>query len=285
MINEVLTSAALAASLAQNPAPPAPPAPPVVRLERAPQVMTLVAGGSFLGIGVREVEADRVKELKLKEEQGVEITTVDADSPAAKAGLQKGDVVLEYNGQRVEGTMQFIRMVRETPGGRSAKLLISRNGSPQTVYATVQERKPSTWQGPDGKAFTFVAPRIQMPDIPRPVMSWRGSMLGIEAESLEGPLAQYFGVKEGVLVRSVAKDSAAEKAGLKAGDVIVKVGDETVDSPQDVSNALRNRGDKKTVSLTVMREKKETSVAVTFDEAAPGRRAPARSVRAQEFRF
>jgi serine protease Do len=285
MTKGILTGVALLASLTVQgqPTPPAPPPPPAERADGIARIF-MVEGGSFLGIGVREVEADRVKELKLKEERGVEITTVDSDSPAAKAGLQKGDVVLEFNGQRIEGMMQFVRMVRETPGGRTAKLLISRNGATQTITATVAERRPGAWPG---DARTFAMPRITIPDIPRPVMSWRAGTLGIEAESLEGALAQYFGVKEGVLVRSVAKESAAEKAGLRAGDVIVKVGDEAVDSPQDISNALRSQGDKKgekkTVGLTVMRERKETPVSVTIEE--PARRAPARSVRAQEYRY
>ena len=259
-------------------AQPNPPEPP----RAAP--MLLSESGSFLGIGVREVDAGRVKELKLKEERGVEVTAVDADSPAAKAGLQKSDVVLEYAGQRVEGVSQFIRMVRETPAGRTVKLQVMRGGAVQMVTAAVAERPAGRWPG-GGRA--LVLPRLQLPDTPRPVMSGRAGSLGIEAEPLEGPLAQYFGVKQGVLVRSVAKESAAEKAGLRAGDVIVKVGDEAVDSPQAVSNALRERGEKKTVSLLVMREKKETSLAVTFDEAGGERRkpAPARSVRVREFEF
>lgn len=251
----------------------------------APRAIELLMnqGGSFLGIGVREVVAERVKELKLKEERGVEVTAVDDDSPASKAGLQKSDVVLEYNGQRVEGVSQFVRMVRETPAGRVVKLQLMRGGALQTVTATVAERDGAKWGG--GRA--VMIPRMVLPDMPRPVMSWKAGMLGIEGESLEGPLAQYFGVKEGVLVRSVMKDSVAEKAGLRAGDVIVKVGGQAVDSPQEVSNALRERGDQKTVTLSVMREKKETSLAVTFDEAAPEKRkpAPARSVRVQEYRF
>jgi serine protease Do len=281
MKNGFLTGAAVLISLAGAhvlPAQPAAPPPP----EPLVQAMTVLAGGSFLGIGVREVNAERVQELKLKEERGVEITTIDADSPAAKAGLQKGDVVLEYNGQRVEGVSQFVRMVRETPAGRAAKLLVSRNGATQTIAATVAERKAMSLSG---NSRTFTMPRITLPDTPRPVMSWRTGQLGIEAEPLEGQLAQHFGVKEGVLVRSVAKESVAEKAGLKAGDVIIKVGEESVSSPQDISSAMRDRGEKKTVALTVMRERKESALSITFDESAPAKRAPARSVRVQEFRF
>jgi serine protease Do len=127
------------------------------------------------------------------------------------------------------------------------------------------------------------------PDLPRPYMGLRSGMIGIEAEGLEGQLAQYFGVKEGVLVRAVLKGSPAEKAGLKAGDVIIKADATGVESPKDLTNAVRSRGNKKSVPLTLMREKKEMSLVVTFEEeqGQNERRGPARRVSRQEeeFRF
>ena len=113
-----------------------------------PQIsVTTSSSRSFLGVGVAEINADRAKALKLKEERGVEITRVEDDSPAAKAGLKVGDVVLEYNGQRLEGTEQFVRMVRETPEGRQARLVVSRDGSTQTLNATIAARKGMTLFG------------------------------------------------------------------------------------------------------------------------------------------
>lgn len=103
------------------PAPPAAPAP-----QAAFEVYRLNDGRSFLGVGVKEIDEERAKALKLRDEYGVEVTNVEEDSPASKAGLKTGDVVLEYNGQRVEGTEQFVRFVRETPTGRTVKLLVSR---------------------------------------------------------------------------------------------------------------------------------------------------------------
>ena len=101
----------------------------------------LAGGGSYLGVGVAEVTPERAKALKLKEERGAEITSVEADSPAAKAGLKAHDVVLEYNGQRVEGIEQFTRMVRETPAERQVRLTISRDGATQALTATIGQRK------------------------------------------------------------------------------------------------------------------------------------------------
>src|SRR5260370_11184903 len=113
-------------------APPQPPRPP-----RGGRVVVQNAGSSFLGVGVSEIDSERAKALNLKEERGVEVKNVDEDSPAAKAGVKVGDVILDYNGQRVEGMEQFVRFVRETPMGRAVKLLISRNGASRTLTATI----------------------------------------------------------------------------------------------------------------------------------------------------
>jgi len=254
--------------------PPPPPEPPDLMVFFQP-------GGAWLGVGVKEITADRARALNLKDEHGVEITTVEPDSPADRAGLKPGDVVLEYNGQRVEGTAQFIRFVRETPPGRTVRLTVFRNGSTQTVSATLAERR--------GRAFNFRAPNVDediririprieaLPDVPRVTMSWRTAMLGIEGEALkDSQLGDFFGVKDGVLVRSVLKDTPAEKAGLRAGDVIVKVDDRRVSEPRDITSALRAARDasKKTLPVVVVREKKEVTLQVTLDEQ-PARRPAA----------
>jgi len=243
--------------------------------------------GSFLGVGVAEINAERAKALKLKEERGVEITRVEENSPAAKAGLKVGDVVLEYNGQRIEGTEQFIRMVRETPPERQARLTVSREGATQTITAAISARKSAGFIGMPGfdqerlKA-DLERQRAEMEagradremarqgmknlrmDIPRAYIAIQSGGLGVEAEGLSGQLAEFFGVKEGVLVRSVVKDSVAEKAGVKAGDVITKVDDTSVNMPREITNALRKKAAKKTFPLTVIRNHKEMTVSVTL---------------------
>lgn len=248
----------------------------------------LPGAGSYLGVGVAEVTPERAKALKV-EERGVEITSVEADSPAAKAGLKTHDVVLEYNGQRVEGTEQFMRMVRETPAGRQVLLTISRESATHTIPATIGQRKgfgafavPNVDQERVQRDLGRVQQELQglqarMPDIPRPNMSWQSGMLGVEAEPLEDQLAEFFGVKEGVLVRSVVKDSAAAKAGLKAGDVITKVDDTKVASPREITSAIRA---KKTVPLTVVRNHKEMTVSVTLEESRPATRSRSAGTRA-----
>jgi len=244
------------------PPPPASPAPP-------PRVFTLAPGGSYLGVGIQEITAERAKTLKLREDSGVEITRVGTDSPAEKAGLKAGDVVIQYNGTKVEGLEQLSRLVRETPVGREVKLDIIRNGATQTVTAKIGQHPPVPGF-PDGFG-------LRLPDIPRVFQGMRSAMLGVEAESIDGQLAQYFGTGEGVLVRSVMKSSAAEKAGIKAGDVILRVDDTKVASTAEISARLRAaRG--KSMPVALLRDHKEITLTVDVPEGRLGRAEPVRLV-------
>jgi serine protease Do len=222
------------------------------------------AGGPFLGVGLAEIDANRAKELKLKEDYGVEITSVHEGSPAEKAGVKPGDVVLEYNGQRVEGMEQFGRMVRETPPGREVKLTISRDGVTQTLTAMLASRKDQAFAG----NFHFEMPEIHLPDIPQIYTTLRTARLGVEAESLGPQLSEYFGVKEGVLVRSVLENTTAQKAGIKAGDVITKVDGMAVTSPSELSGAVRSASSKKTYSVELTRDRKPQTVTVAVDDGS-----------------
>jgi serine protease Do len=220
-------------------------------------------GGTYLGVNLAEIDPNRAQELKLKEDYGVEITRVEENSPAEKAGIKPGDVVLEYNGQRVEGMQQFGRMVRETPPGREVKLTVSRNGAAQTLSAVLGSRKPRFAANfPPG----FELPEFHMPDMPQMYSATRSAMLGVEAESLGDQLAVYFGVKEGVLVRSVLDNTPAQKAGIKAGDVITKVDGMSVTSPSELSSAVRAANAKKTYALDLSRDRKPVTVTVTVED-------------------
>jgi serine protease Do len=239
----------------------------------------------YLGVSALDITADRAKALKLKEERGVEVTSVTPDSGAAKAGLKVGDVIMEYNGQKVEGWEHLKRLVRETPIHREVKIDVWRNGAAQTLTATVGGHRDFEVELGDGNMMAppaWVQPMTPLPPMPpsspsMPSMpgfdlpQFRTMMgtasLGIMGEALgqESQLAEFFGVKEGVLVRSVNKDSAAEKAGMKAGDVIVKVDDAAISTPQQISSALRAARSKNSVTVTVIRSKKEMTLTVTPD--------------------
>jgi C-terminal processing protease CtpA/Prc len=244
-------------------------------------------GSSWLGVELREVTSETAKELKLPAERGVVLSSIVPDSPAAKAGLKENDVVTEINGQRVEGASQFRRMIREIPAGRSAQITVWRDGRAQTITVTLgkaEERRHSLKMftpapgAPGSFAFT-------MPEIPMvPPMEWDGSRfimggqprLGIDAEDLNGQLGSFFGAPdgEGILVRDVNPGSAAEKGGLKAGDVITSVNGERVRTVGDLREKLaakRQAKDKdQTVKLGVLRNKSE--VSLTVEVPAPASR-------------
>jgi serine protease Do len=278
----VLAALPLGAFQLQAPDAPQPPVPPNVYAFH----MAGTGSQSFLGVGVAEITSSRARDLKLGEEHGVEITRVEDDSAAAKAGLKVGDVVLEYQGQRVEGMEQFIRLVRETPAGREVKMTISRNGSTQTVPVVMGSQRGAARLGRDAEWFDMPAmpsmPAMPpMPDLPRVFTTWSSSMLGIEAEGLTEQLGEYFGVKEGVLVRSVAKGSAAEKAGIKAGDVLVKVDQTKVTSPSEVTSAVHAARPRTTFPVDIIRDRHPLTLNVTMDNDRSEQRlpAPARTIR------
>jgi len=231
----------------------------------------LFDGGSYLGVDTRDVTADRLGPLQLKEESGVEVTMVDQDAPAGKAGLKEHDVILSINGQQVESVEQLRRMIREIPAGRVISIGVSRNGQALALKAQLANRKGF---GPEAGEFKFTMPTVQaMPplpdiDIPVSVVVVHSSMrTGLMVENLTSQLADFFGAKggKGILVRSVEKGSSAEKAGFHAGDVIVRVNDETVNDAGDFSHALRS-GKDNTVRVGILRDKKEQTITLQLPE-------------------
>ncbi len=246
-----------------------------------------MAGGNrgFLGVGVVEVTAERAKALKLIDEHGVEITRVDDDSPAARAGLKPQDIVLEYQGQRVEGVEQFVRLVRETPSGREVKLQVFRAGKAVPVVAALESRRVRMIEVGDVQVaiptISVMPPEIHIGDLRRGTAHGSTSALGIEAERLESQLAEYFGVREGVLVRSVVPASSAGKAGIKAGDVITKVGESKVSTPAELVRQLR-AAEGRSASLSLVRERKPMAVSVQLEAETESGRPKARAVRVLE---
>src|ERR1700733_11796858 len=118
--------------------------------------------GSYLGVDTRDITPDRLGPLHLKDEGGVEVTMVDQDAPAGKAGLKEQDVILTLNGSDVQSVEQLRRMIRETPPGRSVTLGISRSGEPMTIKVELADRKKNYSYnfGPEGKDFKFNMPAI-----------------------------------------------------------------------------------------------------------------------------
>jgi hypothetical protein len=261
MIRLIASSLLVAGLLA-----PACPAQPEEQLSFSPDAFAWgESSRSYLGIDIQDITAERVSQLKLKEERGVEVTMVDQDAPAGKAGIREHDVILEFNGTRVESEEQLRRLIRETPPGRSVTLGISRDGNPLRISVQLADRgKTETGAMPKVFAVPHVQaiPNIEIPGYAVQVRTY-SSTLGIQAESLGQQLAEYFGVKQGgVLVSSVEKGSAAEKAGLKAGDVIIRADNEKLTDRSDLSRILRNHREGGKITLGIVREKHEQTVTV-----------------------
>ncbi len=227
-------------------------------------------GSSYLGVDIADVTTERLGALKLKEEHGAEVTMVDQDAPAGKAGLKEHDVILSLNGAAVESAAQLRRMIRETPAGRVVTLGISRDGQPQSIKVQLANRSKSVAVRniPDIKIEMPSMPMIADLDVPVSVVIAHSSLRsGLMVENITPQLGEFFGVKSGngVLVRSVEKGSRSEKAGFHAGDVIVRVNNHSVHDTSDFTRALRETSGG-TAAVTVVREKKEQNLNLTLPE-------------------
>jgi C-terminal processing protease CtpA/Prc len=209
-------------------------------------------------------------ELKLNEERGVEAAMVDNDGPACRAGIEDHDVILQFNGAPVDSVAELKRMLRETPPGRTVTLAISRDGKMMNIPVKLGDRaKESDAYFDPG---TIVIPRIPampvMPevDIPEIHIGTTSSRYGIQMENLTPQLGEFFGVKngDGLLVRSVEKGSPADKAGLKAGDIIVRLGTDKIANYTDWRMAIRRYRSGGSVPMAVIRDRREQQFNLTL---------------------
>jgi len=230
------------------------------------------SGSSYMGVDIADVTSERLADLKLKEEKGAEITMVDQDAPAGKAGLHEHDVILTLNGAAIESAAQLRRMIKETPPGRVITLGISRDGQPFTIKLQLADRRKSMAWKPSLPEMPRMPEMPVMPEFEGPVsvvIAHSSLRSGLMVENITPQLGDFFGVKngKGVLVRSVEKGSKAEKAGFRAGDVVVKVNSQVVNDTSDFTHALRSSSGG-SAAVTVVREKKEQNLNL----ALPARR-------------
>ena len=242
------------------------------------ELMFLDGRGSRLGVMVQDLDAtDKIG--------GVRVDSVDPESPAEKAGLKTGDVVVEYDGERVRSARQFTRLVQETPEGRQVPLAVLRDGKRQALTATPEARAFSWEMNIDGDRIRRDVERglreFRM-DMPPMRFRWDHDFddllapssrrrLGISVDSMGNQLSQYFGASEGgALITSVEPGSAAEKAGLKAGDVITSINGERVRDAEQVVDTMREVGDGD-VTIGYLRDKKAGTKKATIEpRSAPG---------------
>jgi serine protease Do len=226
-------------------------------------IMTLVGPGSTIGVEISELDTASVE----RGDNGVVIKSVRQGTPASRAGLQAGDIVLEFDGERVRSVRQFRRLVEETPPGRQVEALVLRDKSRRTV--TVTPEGSSTRVQP-AEPFSF---ERRLPGLVPGLVAGIPvqGRLGATVMSLEPQLASYFGTDGGALITSVTDGSPAATAGLKAGDVIVRVGNRSVDAPADVADAIRAAAPGKPLEIEVRRDRKDVRIMVTIPAPAPER--------------
>ncbi len=254
----------------------------------------------YLGVDLRDVTEDQVAALKLKETRGAEITSVDHDGPACKAGLMLHDVILQMNGTVIEGEEQLRRMLRETPAGHQVTFLISRDGQQRTIttqLANREEVERKAWEGryivpepseSSSSAYTHAGNGFFKSSPSTATGALKGthtilgstlivssSYTGAKLEVMGPQLAEFFGTQgsAGLLVRSVDANSPAADAGLKAGDVVVKVNSIPVTSGTDWMKMVHeNRG--KPINVVVIRDRKEQTLTMRPDDKKRSSIAP-----------
>jgi serine protease Do len=234
-------------------------------------ILALEGAGSSIGVTVRDQTGDAA---------GVLIEGVREGTPATRAGLQKGDVVVEFDGERTRSARQFTRLVRETPPGRSVKMTVVRDGSKRTVDITPEPRDSVTLQQfprVTGDVFRALPRDFNFqfsPDFFSEGFFGSPRRLGVSVVPLSDQLATYFGVKEGVLVSQVESGTPAATAGIQAGDVITAVNGRSVMSSAELAREVREAEAGSTLDIRLTRNRKDTNVKVMLPERSQ-RRQPA----------
>jgi serine protease Do len=250
---------------------------PVDARAQGPGLLTLEGPGSAIGVTIRETTAEDAKTARLDQSAGVVIESVRTGSPAEKGGFRTGDIVLEFDGERVRSVRHFTRLVRETPPQRNVTAVVVRGTARQTlqvvpevtgdfrtdIFDTVRER--NRLQRRDVlRDFNFnIAPQLRRGRL------FGGPTLGVTLTPLSDQLAEYFGVKEGALVTSVESGSPGADAGIRAGDVITAVAGRSVRTAADVSEELRRAQPGDGIDISVTRDRKSLMLKATLPATRP----------------
>ena len=234
----------------------------------------LQGGGSEIGVSVRDLDDADVERKQPASPEGVVIEDVRGQSPAAEAGLEVGDVMITFDGERIRSARQLARLVQETRSGRTVRAVVLREGARLELEVTPHTRSGLSIAGdvrrllPD-PGFRFPLPEI---DVPRfdleawAVRAVRPGRLGVGVQEIGPQLAAYFAVENGVLVTSVTEKSPGAEAGLKAGDVITSVDDWPIDEVLDLRLRLLRVEPGETFEIAVVRDKEAMTLEATLDD-------------------
>jgi serine protease Do len=238
-----------------------------------PSIGFFNANGNYLGVSIQEVTRENMSRYSLREPRGLAITKVSEDSPASRAGLRAGDVILRFEGEQVASYSKLQRLISEAAPEQIVRLTISRGGAEQEVSITIGRRKSvyeslvQTYPKSENMNQTFEELRRNQGAFGL----YSGRRIGITTMQLTKQLADYFGIAggRGVLVTSVTENSPAARAGIKAGDVITDVDGEKVESSGDISRAINSKNDG-AVTLRIVRDRNAMSVTVTPEKRETG---------------
>ncbi len=200
----------------------------------------------YIGVGIQEVTPDLAKAFHVPAEKGALVGNVDPNSPGAKAGLQRGDIITELNGEPVSGPNELRLKIGTMTPGTTVHLKVNRNGEARDVALTLGE-------SPSGK--TAAAAPGQAENSP---------MRGVEVDNLTPDIREQLGLKpdvKGVVVSDVPQGSPAADADLQRGDVIEQINRQNVNSVSDYRRLVEAAG-KQTIVLLVNRQGSTTFMVV-----------------------
>jgi S1-C subfamily serine protease len=244
---------------------------------------SLQANGGYLGIMMAEVGDADAKANKLPAGTGVRVDRVVLGSPADRAGVKNEDVILDVDGAAVNSPAELAAAIAKRQPGETVSLGVSRAGAKMKLSVTLGERQtpqiggfnfpPGTWQIdpnlPNTFKFDFPGGLMQGPN--GFYFSTRGPKLGVQLLPLSDQLRDHLGVEpgRGALVSSVVDDSAAARAGLKAGDVILTVDGKEVKGAGDVAGTLSKIDATRAVSIEIVRDRTRMTLTATIEPATP----------------
>jgi serine protease Do len=211
----------------------------------------------WIGVMIQDVNEKIMRKAKLDAEEGAYVKDVIEESPADSAGIKEEDVILEFNGKKIYDSDDLVKLVKRTPPDTKVNINLSREGQKKTITLIVGKNKKSS---------SVHFPNL--PHLPRIRAFIDSRVLGLELMNLNEQLGEYFGTpnNEGVLVQEVEKESAGDKAGFKAGDIIVRAGKRTVDDIEDIKRELRKHEEGDKVEFEVLRKGTHKSLSVELDE-------------------
>jgi serine protease Do len=195
----------------------------------------------YLGVMIQDVNPALAKEFNLKENQGALVSDVSEKSPAEKAGLKEGDVIVEFNGKKVTDSRHLKLEVARIQPGESVPLKVLRDGSTRELQVTVNEMP-----GQERLARHDNSSGSDKEDT--------GTLNGVTVGDLDRQARQQFDLPagvHGVVITDVAPDSAAAEAGLKPGDVIQEINRKSVKTAEEAVKMTEKSTDNKHTLLRV----------------------------------